>query len=80
MSPIQRQNALAFIAHTDDRDYHALGDLLADSFTHRFLPASMGGFGMAVRSKQEFLDYVKGLESFFERFNVRNFAAEQSAC
>lgn len=66
----QLQNALAFITHMDNRDYPAMAGTMSPNFTHRFLPASLGGFGMPVRSKEQFLQHVKDLESVFERFNV----------
>jgi ketosteroid isomerase-like protein len=67
----QLQNALAFITHMDNRDYPAMAATMSPKFTHRFLPVSLGGFGMPVRSKEQFLQHVKDLESVFEQFNFQ---------
>lgn len=48
-----------------------MASIMSPEFTHRFLPASLEGFGKEVRSKDEFLQHVKDLEPVFERFNVR---------
>ena len=67
---IHLQNALDFIAKLDNRDYTAFAATMASDFTHRFLPATLNGFGMPVRNKEEFIQHVKSLESVFERLNV----------
>jgi hypothetical protein len=65
------QNAFDFITHLDNRNYGAMAATMAPDFTHRFLPATLHGFGMPVRSKEEFIQHVKNLEPVFERLNVR---------
>jgi len=68
---IHLQNALDFITLLDNREYHVLASVMAPDFTHRFLPASLRGFGMAVRNKEEFIQHIKDLESVFERLNYQ---------
>jgi hypothetical protein len=67
---IHVQNALDFITHLDNRDWAAMGNIMAPDFTHRFLPATLRGFGMPVRSKKQFIQHVKDLEPVFEHLNV----------
>ena len=67
---IHLQNALDFLTNLDNRDYAALTAKMAPDFTHRFLPATLGGLGKPVRSKEEMIEFAKGLESIFERINV----------
>jgi len=54
------QNALDFITHLDNRDWAAMGNIMAPDFTHHFLPATLCSFGMPVRSKEQFIQHVKG--------------------
>jgi len=68
MPSIQRQNTLAFLACMNARDYHGLGNLVSENFTHTLLPASLG---TPVRNKQQFLDFAKELEAIIERFNFQ---------
>jgi len=71
MTTIQCQNAFAFIAHLDGGNYDALADLLTGNFTHRFLPASTGGLGMAVRDKGQVLEFINDLPNFIQKFNFQ---------
>jgi hypothetical protein len=64
------QKALDFITELDNRNYTALAATMAPDFTHRFLPATLGGLGTPVRSKEEVIVFAKSLESIFERINV----------
>jgi len=69
---IHLQNALDFITELDNRDYTALAATMAPDFTHRFLPATLGGLGTPVRSKEELIEFAKGLEAIFERINFQS--------
>jgi len=71
MAAFQCQHALDYITHMDSRDYQALADLLSESFTHRFLPASLNGLGIPSRNKRQFFDLLKDLEATFQRFNFQ---------
>jgi hypothetical protein len=64
------QTSLDFIAHLDNRNYPAMADTMAPDFTHRFLPATLQGFGKPTRDKEEFIQHVKNLEPVFEKLNV----------
>jgi hypothetical protein len=70
INSIHLQNALDFITKLDNRDYTALAATMAPDFTHRFLPATLGGLGKPVRNKEEVIEFAKGLESVLERINV----------
>lgn len=65
------QTSLDFITHLDNRNYPAMAATMAPDFTHRFLPATLQGFGKSTRDKEEFIQHVKNLEPVFEKLNVR---------
>jgi hypothetical protein len=65
------QTSLDFITHLDNRNYPAMAATMAPDFTHRFLPATLQGFGKSTRDKEEFIQHVKNLEPVFEQLNVR---------
>ena len=65
------QTSLDFITHLDNRNYPAMAATMALDFTHRFLPATLQGFGKPTRDKEEFIQHVKNLEPVFEKLNVR---------
>ena len=67
---IHLQNALDFLTNLDNCDYATLTAKMAPDFTHCFLPATLGGLGKPVRSKEEVIEFAKGLESIFECINV----------
>lgn len=67
---IQLQHAREFLARIGARQYRPLADLLSESFTHRFFPASLNGMGMPFRNAQEFVDHVKEVGQTIESFNV----------
>ena len=60
------QKALDFVIELDNRNYTALAATMAPDFTHRFLPATLGGLGTPERSKEEVIVFAKGLESIFD--------------
>ena len=64
------QTSLDFITHLDNRNYPAMATTMAPDFTHRFLPATLQGFGKPIRDKEEFIQHVKNLEPVFEKLNV----------
>jgi hypothetical protein len=64
------QKAVDFITELDNRNYTALAATMAPDFTHCFLPATLGGLGSPVRSKEELIVFAKGVESIFECINV----------
>ncbi|TFK31392.1 hypothetical protein BDQ12DRAFT_694236, partial [Crucibulum laeve] len=39
----------------DSRDYDSMSKIVADHFTIEFLPASLGGFGVPVRNKDQLI-------------------------
>jgi len=63
------QTSLDFITHLDNRNYPAMAATMAPDFTHRFLPATLQGFGKPTRDKEEFIQHVKNLEPVFEKLN-----------
>ena len=70
VNSIHLQKSLDFITELDNRNYTALEVTMAPDFTHRFLPATLGGFGTPVRNKEELIEFAKSLESIFECINV----------
>jgi len=70
MSPSQQQTALSLLKKLDNRDYDGIASILSDKFTQQFLPASLGGMFTPIRDKNQYLEFLKGLEQLVTSFNV----------
>ncbi|TFK31390.1 hypothetical protein BDQ12DRAFT_694233 [Crucibulum laeve] len=71
MISAQRQHIIDLFAILDSRDYDSMSKIVADHFTIEFLPASLGGFGVPVRNKDQLTAFLIQLQGTIASYKIK---------